>query len=288
MKTCSACNKIFPDESFYREGSWCRDCRTLKRKEGNTRDASHRAAHKMITNKAPFDPTAFGKLHCEHIANYLKRNIEKFERKTNMEAPPELTAIYQLAKKLTDDQQQQLTARGVTIVGSRVTRIPAPRQCEYCGKTYTPRHNLSKCRWCSPQCRHTARDEANPEAVRIRQARYLQRIREQKDPGYDARQAERKSQTRARKKQQQAKQQETKRRRAQNIERAQQAYEMRLAGCKWQTIADTLGYGNPAGPWCAINDLLKIDPTTLRPQGRQGRRPSARSDTTPHAAIAGT
>lgn len=265
MKTCSACHQIRPDDSFYRDGSWCQTCRKQKRAEWKARYPSNEKAHKLIHNSKTFDPTAYAKLQCEHIATYAKRAIERFERRTGLEAPPELTAIHQLANRLTDQQHAQLVARNVVQRGSRVLELPTPRECENCGKTYTPR-NRGKSRWCSSTCRHTARDLADPEAYQRRRARYAQREREANAPRVAARRAQQEA-NRIERAQARYEWQKHEQR---YIDVATQAANMRRHGHGWQQIADTLGYGSPGAAHNAIRLRLKIDPASLHPAGRHG------------------
>lgn len=60
-----------------------------------------------------YEPVTYSRLHAEHIANYTRRAIDRFESKTGNEAPPELAAIFQLARRLSDQQAAELEERGL-------------------------------------------------------------------------------------------------------------------------------------------------------------------------------
>lgn len=265
MKTCTACNQVRPEESFYREGSWCQDCRVIKRAEWKAKNPANAKAHKMISEQTQVDPTAYGKLHCEHIAGYAKRAIERFERKTGNEAPPELTAIYQLASRLTDQQHAQLISRAVVVRGSRITRRPQPRECLQCGATYKPKGQYIS-RFCSDPCRTRFKEL-------IRPPRYQGKLTLMERAARQAKQAT----ARAAKA---TAQEQIEYERNQRIERARQALEMRKAGAKWKDITTAVGFNNPGSAYAAIRHLLGVDPHTI---GVDNRRSNSGRPSTPRA-----
>lgn len=264
MRTCTHCKQIKPADSFYRGGAWCQECRAIKRKEYNNKRVPSTMAHRMLEKKKPaeLDPTAYGKLHCEHIASYAKRAIERFELKTGWEAPPELTAIHQLASRLTDQQHAQLDNRGVLVRGSLVVETYEPRECEHCGTTYPPR-NVNQ-RFCTPACYYKWRDFTQRRREFL--LRYNQRKREREAPAIQARAEARQARAEQTKRKREARQAVRETEEQRWNQRARQAADMRQQGMGWQHIADTLGYGSPGAAFNAIHLRLHIDPRSLSAQ----------------------
>jgi hypothetical protein len=237
MKACTNCGLVKPNGSFYRDGAWCRECQNERTKTWTAQNPAHRKAWKEIEKDEP-DPTAYAKLHCEHVSNYVRRAIERFERKTGNEAHPALTAIYQLAGQLAEHGQEQLAER---------KRIRNTRECDYCGKTYEHSPHSPWSRYCSNACKCMCRAHRDPmreERIKERRAKREQRAAELTAKRMKA----------ASIKQERAKELQS---------RAEAAVAMRQSGSRWQDISDTLGY---SGPGAAHNDIrirLGVDPRTL-------------------------
>lgn len=280
MRICTRCENIRPEESFYRGGGWCRSCRREQHAQWKKRNPTAGKATKLLENRDP-DPTAYGKLHCEHVSSYLKRAIERYESKTGKEAPPELAAMHQLAKRLTDQQHAQLVTRKVTVHGTKVCEPPNPRECNYCGRIYQPRpQGKATSRYCSNACKERIKYLSNPESYKQKKRRYQARKNQLNLAEHEQRLAKREEQR-------QARQIEADNRRAAWLtsqqrwtELAHMAADMRRNGHGWQHIADTLGYSGPGAAHNAIRLRLHIDPTTLTPSTASATTLTGTSQTT--------
>lgn len=151
MKTCSKCKTIKPFAAFYPGATDCADCRRKQAITWRETNRPNTLAHRQL-RKQNVDALAHAKLHCEHVANYTKRAIERFEAATGNEAPPELTALYQLARTLADQQESRMQTRAIA------------QPCLICDTPFKPKSATHI--YCSTRCKEKAK--------RIRRGEYPQ------------------------------------------------------------------------------------------------------------------
>lgn len=146
MKTCRKCGSIKPRRSFSKHSrtsdglqSYCKQCVNEVVQQWNRDHPNYVRPNETarLTAKDAVDSTY---RHCAHIASYAKRAINRIES-AGLEAPPQLTAIQQLADGYAAEQRALLEAR---------------RRCAWCGATYQRHHGNQK--FCSAKCRYSQRD----------------------------------------------------------------------------------------------------------------------------------
>lgn len=142
MRTCPRCEKIKPRSSFHLGKGHCADCR--REAAAKWRETHHPSilAHRQL-RKQKVDALAHAKLHCEHVANYTKRAIERFEKATGNESPPELTALYQLARRLSAEQENRMATRAIS------------KACLMCDTPFKPTSATNI--YCSTRCKEKAK-----------------------------------------------------------------------------------------------------------------------------------
>jgi hypothetical protein len=145
-KLCSRCNEIkstaeFALDSRARDGlgSHCRQCRREVNLESRDRYPHQRQQlyeeKKFDTDR--YDPIRYSRSICGHVAEYVSRAVERFEKRTGKEAPPHMTALLQLAHSFVEEHPER--------------REYGLAQCVQCGVTYTrkPRNRYHICPSCS-------------------------------------------------------------------------------------------------------------------------------------------
>lgn len=130
-KPCTSCGTVkplasFPDNRKMLDGksSHCRACCLEKRRKWaavNGRAAE--AAQTQLKSRYP-DALVYSRSVCDHVASYVGRAIERFERKTGDEAPPHLTSILSLARSIADEHPEDLPSRAATYARNWRERDP--------------------------------------------------------------------------------------------------------------------------------------------------------------------
>lgn len=144
MKTCSRCKNIKPLAAFSKNATskdglqgWCQTCVNERVNEwhDDNPDFVHPQAHATLLKE---DPIEYSRRNCAHVANYIRRAIERLER-FGLEPPPQLTAIHDLASRLRDEQQDLIANR---------------RRCLYCGDEFQRKAKKGpQPRYCSDICK---------------------------------------------------------------------------------------------------------------------------------------
>lgn len=103
-KVCLACELELPLDQFTMKGKHrrarCRKCAA----EANKLDRARYKDRERVNSELEYvkagatpDPLAFSRAACNHVRLYVERAIERWERATEMEAPPHLTALRQIS-----------------------------------------------------------------------------------------------------------------------------------------------------------------------------------------------
>lgn len=176
-KECSGCGREKPLADFHRRraspdglNNRCTECV----REYQRRRTDNKRRGKMVYTAT--DPLVFATLTSIHVRDYVERAIARFERRSGLEAPPQLSAILALAKQLVETApvpiSHDLTFR---------------RTCTSCGSAFQTT-NVKKC-FCSTACYQSwwyqKRKRENPG---LAHARYVQK--RSSDPEYFIRQNE--------------------------------------------------------------------------------------------------
>ncbi len=129
VKTCRMCGEIKPASSFRKrvdisDGlySYCKPC-----------------ARKAERQRLQRHPWHFAQTTCDQIAARLEWKINDFESRTGLEAPPQLTAMLQLARSYAE---QKIPTRNT---GS----------CKHCGGSTA--HKPPNAMFCSRSCQEKAK-----------------------------------------------------------------------------------------------------------------------------------
>lgn len=129
-KLCARCKQHRPAVAFrantkLRSGldSWCRDCHVQALREWRARNPAYAETEKVRKRSPEYrakarlkyraknptgarasyysaDPLLYSQNVCQHVANYVERASERFEKNSGMEAPPHLAALLALANSL--------------------------------------------------------------------------------------------------------------------------------------------------------------------------------------------
>lgn len=132
-------------------GSYCKTCANSATRAWRKTDGGIRTEAAKAIQKTYGDPAEYAAKHCLHVADYIRRAIDRFESKTHQEAPPHLTAILSIA----DD----MAARAKDVQARNPGNIRL--RCSLCNLTFwTYRKDT---RFCSKACRERAQYLRNLE-----------------------------------------------------------------------------------------------------------------------------
>lgn len=160
MKTCPNCGEIKPFESFYRQraakdghSSWCKEC-------SHKKSAEQARQQRKRTGPSPYwlrDPNTYSRRVCLHLADYAERAIQRFEKNTHQEAPPQLVAIASIARQTADQLKPQ----------PQIPRLPPIhlRVCPSCGQEFTTKNKLKA--HCSELCARRMAGSRRRERIRF-------------------------------------------------------------------------------------------------------------------------
>ncbi len=143
-KRCTRCDTIKTTAAFrpnpnMRDGhdSWCKQCCRDATKAWRHQNPHYTKAASQ-TKKTYGDPIEYSRRHCLHIADYLDRAIARYESATGNEAPPYLTEMRNLARKMASDHPP-----------GRQLGIQAT--CRHCADSFESFNRLTL--YCSTRCK---------------------------------------------------------------------------------------------------------------------------------------
>lgn len=106
-KTCSRCGQTKPLAAFaidrkgtFGASSHCRDCKREVNQASRARNPWYAKADHEIKRVAKHEAIEFSRYTCKRISVILETAIDRFERRTQQEAPPYLQALQDVAEAM--------------------------------------------------------------------------------------------------------------------------------------------------------------------------------------------
>lgn len=148
-KRCSRCGLVMPLDQFTSQGKstrpHCRSCAVLEDRVDRARYRARLRVDGVVAGakNGSSDPVAFSRAACQHVKDYVERAIQRWESAAEIEAPPHVMALQQIASNFLKEH-------------------PKGKRCVECGSASIPlASSARRCRPCADARAKQKRREYN-------------------------------------------------------------------------------------------------------------------------------